>query len=205
MSCASETAILDKFFATLALCEDKVTYGPKSVKMALDQMAVETLLISDRLFRAKSIEQRKYYVNLHDYAHSNGINVVVFGSMSASGQRLNNLTGIAAILRFSLPQLDDMVEADEGDLDSEDEEYNQSQSSLNGHLKKEDNESDEESKEPNQNSDQSSKSCSSHDYAGFMDDVFNQLGGFEVGDYGDEEEEVKEVEPPATKKSKSHV
>ncbi len=41
--------------------------------------------------------------------------------MSPSGVRLNNLTGIAAILRFVLPQLDEMVEADEGDIDSEEE------------------------------------------------------------------------------------
>jgi hypothetical protein len=37
-----------------------------------------------------------------------------------------------------------------------------------------------------------------------MDDVFNQLGGFEVGDYGDEEE-VKELDQPTQKKSKSAV
>ncbi len=47
--------------------------------------------------------------------------MVVFSSMSAAGTRLNNLTGIAAILRFNLPQLDDMVEADEGDLESDEE------------------------------------------------------------------------------------
>ena len=58
---------------------------------------------------------------MHELAHRDGINVVVFGSLSPSGQRLNNLTGIAAILRFVLPQLDEMVEADEGDLDSDDD------------------------------------------------------------------------------------
>jgi len=48
---------------------------------------------------------------------------VVFSSMSAAGTRLNNLTGIAAILRFNLPQLEEMVELDEGDIDSDDESY----------------------------------------------------------------------------------
>jgi hypothetical protein len=43
--------------------------------------------------------------------------------MSAAGTRLNNLTGIAAILRFNLPQLEEMVELDEGDIDSDDESY----------------------------------------------------------------------------------
>ena len=36
MSCASEIAILDKYFEMLAIAEDKVTYGPKSVEMALN-------------------------------------------------------------------------------------------------------------------------------------------------------------------------
>ena len=31
LSCAQETQVLDRFFETLAVCEDKVTYGPKSV------------------------------------------------------------------------------------------------------------------------------------------------------------------------------
>jgi len=31
------------------------------------------------------------------------------------------MTGIAAILRFEMPDLDDQVESDEGDLDSDDE------------------------------------------------------------------------------------
>lgn len=73
MSCASETVVLDKFFETLALCEDKVTYGPKSVEIALNQMAVETLLVSDKLFRAKNVEQRKYYVSMTERAQRDGL------------------------------------------------------------------------------------------------------------------------------------
>jgi stalled ribosome rescue protein Dom34 len=56
MGCASENAVLDKFFEELALNEDKVTYGPKSVEVALRELAVETLLISDRLFRSKNVD-----------------------------------------------------------------------------------------------------------------------------------------------------
>ena len=105
MSCAQETVILDKFFETLAICEDKVTYGPKSVEIALREMAVETLLISDKLFRAKDIEKRKFYVRMHDQAIRDGLKVMVFGSMSAAGTRLNNLTGVAAILRYEMAAL----------------------------------------------------------------------------------------------------
>jgi len=119
MSCAQETQILDRFFEALAITEDKVTYGPKSVQKALREMAVETLLISDKLFRSKDVEKRKFYVNMHDNALRDGLKVVVFGSTSAAGTRLNDLTGIAAILRFEM-QCDS--ESDEGDLDSEEDE-----------------------------------------------------------------------------------
>jgi len=58
---------------------------------------------------------------MHDRGLRDGINVVVFSSMSPSGIRLNNMTGIAAMLRFVLPQLDEMAGSDEGDLDSDDD------------------------------------------------------------------------------------
>ena len=178
MSCASETAVLDKFFETLAMCEDKCTYGPKSVECALREMAVETLLVSDKLFRSKNIEMRKFYVGLHDKALRDGINVVIFGSMSPSGIRLNNLTGIAAILRFTLPQLDDMVEPDEGDIES-DEDVGAGSSSNKSQAK-----DDDHTHEKSQGEER--KSSEGHEEAGFLEDVFQQLGGFDVGDYDDE-------------------
>lgn len=56
MACASETVTLDKFFETLAMCESKCTYGPKSVEVALNEDAIETMLVSDKLFRSKNLE-----------------------------------------------------------------------------------------------------------------------------------------------------
>ena len=131
MSCAQENKILDKYFELLAIAEDKVTYGPKSVTIALREMAVETLLISDKLFRAKNVEQRKFYVQMHDDAVRDGIQVVVFNSMTPAGERLNNLTGVAATLRMAFPELEDLVEgSDDGDLNSdEDGEIGASQAS----------------------------------------------------------------------------
>lgn len=102
-------------------CDDKVCYGIKSVNFALDSVAIETLLISDNLFRAKSNAVRAEYVKLSEKAQSNGIKVVIFGSMSPAGEKLKNMTGVAAILRFPLPGLDD-VEEDPCSDDSSDEE-----------------------------------------------------------------------------------
>jgi protein pelota len=83
-------------------------------------MSIETLLISDNLFRAKNNTTRIEYVKLAEKAEKNGIKVVIFGSMSPAGEKLKNMTGVAAILRFSLPGLDDVME-DEDKNDSSDE------------------------------------------------------------------------------------
>ena len=60
-------------------------------------------------------------MSLYEQATRDGLQVVIFGSMNAAGVRLNGLTGIAAILRFELPSLQDMVDEDEGHLDSDEE------------------------------------------------------------------------------------
>ncbi|CDW74559.1 protein pelota homolog [Stylonychia lemnae] len=87
LSVFSESIQLDKFFEILSMDPDKVCYGYKSVDYAMKSSAVDTFLISDKLFRAK--------------------NVVV---------RLDNLSGVAAILRYPLAGIDD-IEEDDIDID----------------------------------------------------------------------------------------
>mgnify|MGYP000864595602 CR=1 FL=1 len=62
MSCFSESQELEKFFETLRTEDDKVCYGLNSVKFALENMAVDTLLVSDHLFRSKNTGVRREYV-----------------------------------------------------------------------------------------------------------------------------------------------
>lgn len=52
---------------------DRVCYGQKSVEYALNSQAVETLLISDKLFRAKNIAMRKFFVGLVEQAEREGV------------------------------------------------------------------------------------------------------------------------------------
>ena len=122
MSCMGEASSLEEFFRLAEMDMYRVTYGPKSVTLALDQMMIKTLFISDKLFRAKNAEQRKYYVDLYTKAKKQGVEIVQFGAMTPNGNRLNGMTGIAAILRMAMPDLDDLLESsDEGDIDSDNE------------------------------------------------------------------------------------
>ncbi|KAL0382722.1 UNVERIFIED_CONTAM: protein PELOTA 1 [Sesamum calycinum] len=86
----------------------RACYGPKHVEVAHEQMAIQTLLITDELFRSSDVATRQKYVNLVDSVKASGGTAHVFSSMHVSGEQLAQLTGIAAILRFPLPDLDDI-------------------------------------------------------------------------------------------------
>ena len=57
------------------------------------------LLITDELFRNIDFVRRRRYVQLVDSVKESGGEVRLFSSMHALGDRLGQLTGIAAILR----------------------------------------------------------------------------------------------------------
>jgi protein pelota len=73
---------------------------------------VDTLLVSDKLFRAKNLATRRAYVQLVERAEKAGITAMIFSSMNPSGERLDNLSGVAALLRYALPGVDDIEEED---------------------------------------------------------------------------------------------
>ncbi|KAE9585421.1 hypothetical protein Lal_00018226 [Lupinus albus] len=87
---------------------DRVCYGPKSVECAQEMKAIETLLITDDLYRNDEIGTRKKYASLVKSVKENGGKVLVYPSMHVLAQQLQHLTGVAAILRFPLPDLEEM-------------------------------------------------------------------------------------------------
>ncbi|KDP23304.1 hypothetical protein JCGZ_23137 [Jatropha curcas] len=105
---AQEVRALDDFFDMLSNDPARACYGPKHVEVAHERMAVQTLLITDDLFRNADIPTRQKYVNLVNSVKDSGGNVHIFSSMHVSGEQLAQLTGIAAILRFPLPDLEDI-------------------------------------------------------------------------------------------------
>ncbi|XP_011196071.1 protein pelota [Zeugodacus cucurbitae] len=117
-----EVKILEQFYTILHCEPARAFYGKKHVLEAAKAMAIETLLISDNLFRCQDVNQRKEYVNLVESVRDAGGEVKIFSSMHISGEQLANLTGIAAILRFPMPELDDSADEDDDDEDSVDSE-----------------------------------------------------------------------------------
>ncbi|KAK4281579.1 hypothetical protein QN277_013052 [Acacia crassicarpa] len=87
----------------------RACYGAKHVQAAHEMAAIETLLITDDLYRSSDIETRRKYTNFAKSVKKGGGKVVVYSSMDASAQQLAQLTGLAAILRFPLPYLEEDV------------------------------------------------------------------------------------------------
>ncbi|XP_018335801.1 protein pelota isoform X1 [Agrilus planipennis] len=110
---ASEVKALEQFYNTLQTEPAKAFYGKKHVEKACEAQAIETLLISDNLFRCQDVRQRKEYVRLVDTVREMGGEVRIFSSMHISGEQLDQLTGVAAILRFPMPELEEDDSEDE--------------------------------------------------------------------------------------------
>ncbi|PKU80580.1 protein PELOTA 1 isoform X1 [Dendrobium catenatum] len=105
---AQEVRALKDFFDMLSDDTARACYGPRHVEVANERMAIQTLLITDSLFKNADVLARKKYVNLVDFVKNSGGSVHIFSSMHVSGEQLAQLSGIAAILRFPLPDLDDI-------------------------------------------------------------------------------------------------
>lgn len=114
---ARETAALEAFFKALGgsmgTDESKAWYGPKQVVAAIERGAVKTLLISDRLFRSNDVSERKKYVALVEQVRAQGGEVLIFSSLHESGRQLEQFTGIAAVLLYPMPELEDISDEED--------------------------------------------------------------------------------------------
>ncbi|KAG0655909.1 Translation factor pelota [Rhodotorula mucilaginosa] len=99
---AQEGVMLEKFFKMLDENPLRAWYGESHVFKAAERGAIGKLLVSDELFRAPSVARRKRFVKLVEDVKAYGGEVLMFSSMHESGQQLNQLTGIAAILTYPL-------------------------------------------------------------------------------------------------------
>jgi hypothetical protein len=114
-----EVKSLDSFYQMLKTEPSRAFYGYKHVEKASEADAVDVLLITDSLFRSKELAERKKYVNIVDRVRENNGTVKIFSSLHVSGEQLLQLTGVAAILRFPMPDLEDEVLSDSDDDNDE--------------------------------------------------------------------------------------
>ena len=105
---AREAAALGELHRVMAVDPSRAMYGPGHVLAAAEMGAVRTLLLSDALFRVRDVAKRRRYAGLAERVRAAGGEALVLSSLHESGEQLNRLGGVAAVLRFPLPELEDM-------------------------------------------------------------------------------------------------
>jgi protein pelota len=110
---AKEVASLDLFYKTLSMDPAKAFYGYEYVVKAGEYGAIDMLLVSDALFRSSDVQERKVYIQLVDQVKQMGGKVLLFSSLHTSGEQLTQLTGIAAILHYGMPELEEEVQEEQ--------------------------------------------------------------------------------------------
>ncbi|KAI1085394.1 hypothetical protein F5B20DRAFT_574909 [Whalleya microplaca] len=123
MKFSKETAFMDDFFDRLRRDDGRAWYGTAPVEKAVREGAVGrgggVLLINNSLFRSMDIATRKRYVALVDKVKEDGGDARILSSDHESGQRLDALSGIAAVLTYPMPDLDE--DEDEADANAQGE------------------------------------------------------------------------------------
>ncbi|KAI0594876.1 hypothetical protein F4775DRAFT_415828 [Biscogniauxia sp. FL1348] len=126
MKFSKETGFMDDFFERLRKDDGRAWYGTGPVEKAVQEGAVGrgggVLLINNSLFRSQDIATRRRYVSMVDKVKEDGGEARILSSDHESGQRLDALGGIAALLTYPIPDLDDEEheandgQAEEGDM-----------------------------------------------------------------------------------------
>eukprot|EP00758_Cryptobia_borreli_P020188 Tbor_TRINITY_DN96_c0_g1::TRINITY_DN96_c0_g1_i1::g.15097::m.15097/K06965/PELO, DOM34, pelA; protein pelota len=112
--------VWDRFQKMMTKNPDRCVYTPQMVMEALKNDAIETLLVCDDILRTTIISHKYFYQALCNAVTSNGCggSVVFISSLHVSGEQLMKISGIAAILRFDMPDMDD-IEPDPDFLSSD--------------------------------------------------------------------------------------
>jgi len=105
---AKEIDVLNRFMRMMDTDPDRAYYGLPHVLKANEELVIDSLMITDELFRSSDIASRKVYVRLVESVKENGGTVYVFSSLHVSGKQLKEVSGVAALLRYPLPDLEQL-------------------------------------------------------------------------------------------------
>ena len=110
---SGDMGLIDDFFKMLNVDMHRAIYSLKDVEAACDQQAIETLLICDSILRNHTIASRRKLSTIISKVKESGGIVKTVSSLHVAGEKLMQLSGIAALLRFPMYDLQEQDESDE--------------------------------------------------------------------------------------------
>jgi protein pelota len=99
-----ETQLIEGLIEHIAKGDGLGAYGDKEVKSAVEYGAVEHLLITDKRLREGDYDQRQWMDNLIRNTERTRGQFHIVSTDHPAGDQLQNLGGVAAILRFKIDQ-----------------------------------------------------------------------------------------------------
>lgn len=114
---AEDVRVWQSFHEMMNVDPTRCCYTAQFVFEASKHSAIDALLIIDELLRVPIVKQRRFFIALCETVKDSGGRVCVFSSQHVSGEQLKQLSGIAALLRHPMPELDEM-EPDANFLDA---------------------------------------------------------------------------------------
>jgi len=97
-----DTRLIDEMLSRLASRPNLVAYGVDEVGKAVERGAVETLMISEKLFKELDHDRRRQIEAICKKAEGYQGKVFFVGSAHEKGRQLVGLGGVAALLRFPI-------------------------------------------------------------------------------------------------------
>lgn len=103
-----EVALMGKYFKMHNEDPLRACYGPSAVALAADFGAIDVLLISDGLFRSNVLKHRMFYSDMAQGVKDTNGTVCLVSDHGITGEQIKNLSGVAAILRFPVYELEEL-------------------------------------------------------------------------------------------------
>lgn len=101
---SDEAEAMEELLKRIGRNERNVVYGLKDVEKAGSLGAIETMLVADTLLREASDEQRLLIEEIMKSVEAKGGKNMVISTEHEAGEKLLALGGVAALLRFHLPE-----------------------------------------------------------------------------------------------------
>ncbi|OHT04076.1 eRF1 domain 3 family protein [Tritrichomonas foetus] len=112
-----QSRAMDNFLKTLNKGDDTTALGEDNVIKCAQDGAVKELYVTDRFIHMLPLEKRQKFLELKDELENADTKVVIFYTRHQSGEQLQQLGGIAAILRYPVkmeePEFDDDIGFDD--------------------------------------------------------------------------------------------
>lgn len=121
-----EVKAWDIFITLLDKEPNRAVCGLRNVDTANRNRAINCMMLSDTLFRSNNLALRKRVSSLIYGVKSYGGDVKIFSSMHITGEQLNQLTGIAATLKFEIPELSERINGNTCMDDEDDSDWSSS-------------------------------------------------------------------------------